>query len=140
MPVRPLAPLLALALLVSPGAACAEEASVEEAGQPGETMPGETMPGETMDVSGPLFSYRCESGAELQLAELTLETGEALVLLFLDGEEIQMRTEPAASGAKYRSLDPDLALVWHGKGEEGLLYREGADGEIETLERDCRQL
>ncbi|MEX0837919.1 MAG: MliC family protein [Parvibaculum sp.] len=135
MPARLLAPLLALALLVPPGAACAEEA-----GQPGETMPGETMPGETMDVSGPLLSFHCESGAEVQLAELTLETGEVLILLFLDGEEIQMRAEAVASGAKYRSLDPELALVWHGEGAGGLLYREEADGEIETLERGCRQL
>jgi len=125
MPAR----LLALLLLLPLGAACAEEAIDETA---------EGMAGETLDASGPLLSYLCESGAELQLAEVTLETGETLVFLFFDGDEIQMRAVPAASGTRYRALDPDTPLVWHSKGEEGFLAREEAGGENDMLETGCR--
>lgn len=124
-----LARLLALTLLVPLGAACAEEAADEEAGD---------MAGETLDASGPLLSYVCDSGAELQLAEVTLETGETLVFLFFDGDEIQMQPVPAASGARYRSPDPDTPLVWHAKGDEGFLAREETGGESEMLETGCR--
>ena len=125
MSARLLACLLAAALPQSAGMAVAQETADETAEA-------------EMDVSSPLLAYRCAGGVELQLAELTLETGEVLVLLFLDGEEIQMQVEPAASGVKYRALDPDLALVWHGKGETGFLYREMPGGEAEPVEADCR--
>lgn len=125
-----LARLLALMLLLPLGAACAEEAADEEA----EDMAA----GETLDASGPLLSYLCESGAELQLAEVMLETGETLVFLFFDGDEIQMRAVPAASGTRYRALDPDTPLVWHSKGEEGFLALAEADDESGMLEKGCR--
>ncbi|MDO8839035.1 MAG: MliC family protein [Parvibaculum sp.] len=97
----------------------------------------EEGPGETLDASGPLLSYLCDSGAELQLAEVMLETGETLVFLFFDGDEIQMRAVPAASGTRYRALDPETPLIWWSKGEEGFLARE-ADGESGMLETGCR--
>ena len=125
-----LARLLALMLLLPLGAACAEEAADEET----EDMAA----GEMLDASGPLLSYVCESGAELQLAEVTLETGETLVFLFFDGDEIQMQPVPAPSGVKYRSPDPDTPLVWHAKGDEGFLAREEAGGENDMLETGCR--
>ncbi len=72
------------------------------------------------------ISYACPDGTSFQL---TLLEGAGMARLALDGETIELKQEPAASGMKYS----DGTWTFHGKGPEALIMR----GE-ETVHSDCK--
>lgn len=83
--------------------------------------------------------YRCEGGAQLQVAYLNLENGRSFAALYHDGRLSLMRPWPAASGTRYVSMDEQVGLRWHTKGEVGMLSFLAADHTAEeiTLLSEC---
>lgn len=87
-------------------------------------------------------AYRCEDGAKIQVAYLNLEGGESYAALYYDDRLSLMRPWPAASGARYISLDEQVGLRWHAKGDQGVLSFLAADHTAKeiTLLSDCRAM
>src|SRR5690625_4099741 len=84
--------------------------------------------------------YRCEDGTQLQVAYLNLEKVGSYAALYYDGRLSLMRPWPAASGARYVSMDEQVGLRWHTKNGRGMLSFLAADHTAEeiTLLSDCR--
>lgn len=84
--------------------------------------------------------YRCQGGAELQVAYLNLKSGESFAALYYEGRLSLMRPWPAGSGARYVSMDEQVGLRWHIKEDRGVLSFLAADHTAEeiTLLSDCR--
>jgi len=106
----------------------AEEAAISRAVAADPAWPRETV------------EYRCEGGGIIQVAYLNTGDGQSFAALYHDGRLSLMRRWTAASGVRYVSMDEQVGLRWHVKGDEGMLKFLAPDhmaGEI-TLESGCR--
>ena len=72
----------------------------------------------------------------LQVAYLNPEGGPSLAVVAYGGQLVPMRAGPTGSGVRYVAIDG--GLIWHSKGPEGTLYREGSQGQA-TLLGGCRE-
>jgi membrane-bound inhibitor of C-type lysozyme len=94
-----------------------------------------TLPAAAQEVpEGLAVTYACEGGAVLQVAYVNPPGGESYAVVAYDGELIPMKSGPTGSGVRYVSLDRPDALVWHVKGDEGFLAR---DGDMSMLAQGC---
>lgn len=98
-------------------------------------------------IQGPGYSsetvrYRCEGGAELEVAYLELGHGEVFAALHHQGRTALLKSRPAASGVRYIALDEQHSLRWNTKGEEGFLSFLAADhtAQERVLLANCKSL
>lgn len=86
-------------------------------------------------------TYLCEGGAVLRVAYVNAEAGESFVVIDWGGRLVPLRQVPAASGARYGADDPESGLVWHSRGEDGMLaHRAPEDASESVLLSDCRRV
>src|SRR5690606_11686696 len=82
-------------------------------------------------------TYVCEEGAVLRVAYLNCASGESHAVVDFGGQLVPMRAGPTGSGVRYVAFDPENGLVWHSKGDEGVLA-DDSDSNQQTILRDCR--
>ena len=84
-------------------------------------------------------TYTCEHGVTVPTVYATLETGENVAIIGVEGQQVGLVQVQGASGVKYAPANDVSGYIWWTKGDEASLYfRSGADGSNEaTLLSDC---
>ncbi|HMR51997.1 MAG TPA: MliC family protein [Amaricoccus sp.] len=82
-------------------------------------------------------TYLCAGGALLQVAYLNQRGDPGWAVVAYGGRLVPMQAGPTGSGVRYLAMDGG-GLVWHVKGDEGFLARDGGDRQDMLLE-DCRR-
>lgn len=83
--------------------------------------------------------YACDRGVEVPAAYVNAPEGSAVVL-HVDGRQIVLQGEPAASGARYAHPSGGSGYVWLSKGAEAvLLWKDGAAGTEAAILGGCRE-
>lgn len=98
--------------------------------------PLHAQPAPALEVEALTRTYLCEEDAVVRVAYLNFPEGGSLAVVDFGGRLIPMRAGPTGSGVRYVALDPTSGLVWHTKGEEGLLA-DDSGSEQQTILRDC---
>ncbi|MFN3823669.1 MAG: MliC family protein [Pseudorhodobacter sp.] len=82
-------------------------------------------------------TYHCERGVEVPVAYVT--GGEdSIAVLTVEGRQIALYAEPAASGARYAWPSGGSGYVWWTKGDgASLFWKDGANGSESPLLQDC---
>ena len=108
-------------------------------------LPAKTTP--SAPVQGPGYTsetvrYRCEGGAEIEIAYLELGHGVSFAALHHQGHTALLKSQPSASGVRYIALDEQHSLRWNTKGDEGFLSFLAADhtAQERTLLANCQAL
>ena len=109
---------------------------------PGAQAPVETAKPAPLPAAQETQAYLCEGGETIQVAYQSRGEGFGLVAIVYQDQLSLMRPWPAASGARYISLDEQLGLRWHIQGDEGLLAHLPPDhtASEQMLLRGCRPL
>lgn len=76
--------------------------------------------------------YTCERGVEVP-ATYVNGPDLSLVVIHVEGSQITLLTEPAASGARYGWPSDGSGYVWWTKGNEATLYWKTPEGEAPLL-------
>ncbi len=66
--------------------------------------------------------YLCERGVEVPATYVNDGQGGSVVVLNVEGRQIALVGEPAASGARYGWPSGGSHYVWHTQGTEALLF------------------
>lgn len=77
-------------------------------------------------------TYSCDRGVEVP-ATYVNGPDQSLVVINVEGRQITLLTEPAASGARYGWPSDGSGYVWWTKGEEATLYWKTPEGEAQLL-------
>lgn len=77
-------------------------------------------------------TYACDRGVQVPATYVTTPEG-SLVVLMVDGRQITLLAEPAASGARYGWPSDGASYVWWTKGSEAMLYWKTPEGETPIL-------
>lgn len=77
-------------------------------------------------------TYSCDRGVQVPATYVTTPEG-SLVVLMVDGRQITLVEEPAASGARYGWPSDGTTYVWWTKGGEATLYWKTPEGETPIL-------
>lgn len=85
---------------------------------------------EAQDFSGQ--TYLCDRDVEVPATYVNTADG-SLVVLNVDGRQITLVDEPAASGARYGWPSGGSSHVWWTKGDEATLYWKTPEGETLLL-------
>lgn len=80
--------------------------------------------------------YTCDRGVEIP-ATYVNGPDLSLVVIHVEGSQITLLNEPAASGARYGWPSDGSNYVWWTKGEEATLNWKSPDGEAPLL--TCKQ-
>ena len=76
--------------------------------------------------------YTCDRGVEVPVTYVNATEG-SLVVLTVEGRQITLVAEPAASGARYGWPSDGSNYVWWTKGEGGTLLWKTPEGEAPLL-------
>lgn len=76
--------------------------------------------------------YTCDRGVEVPVTYINATEG-SLVVLTVEGRQITLVNEPAASGARYGWPSDGSNYVWWTKGEGGTLLWKTPEGEAQLL-------
>lgn len=76
--------------------------------------------------------YLCDRGVEVPATYVNAAEG-SLVVLHVEGNQITLLSEEAASGARYGWPSDGSNYVWWTKGEEATLYWKTPEGEAPLL-------
>ncbi len=76
--------------------------------------------------------YTCDRGVEIPATYVNGADG-GLVVLHVDGAQITLLVEPAASGARYGWPSDGSNYVWWTKGDTATLYWKTPEGEATLL-------
>ncbi len=79
------------------------------------------------------IAYSCDRGAAVSATYINSDD-ESLVVLQVEGRQIGLRTQPAASGARYAVPDGQPGYEWWGKGNESRLSWIDGDQEVVIFE------
>ena len=83
-------------------------------------------------------TYACERGVSVPVAYVN-GAEDAIVVLTVEGRQISLYAEPAASGVRYAWPSDGSGYVWWTKGEEASLYwKDGTDGSETLLLAECK--
>ena len=87
-------------------------------------------------------TYTCERGVQVPVVYLTEMSDDpdagAVAVLLLDGRQLTLWRETAASGARYGFPSDGSHYVWWTKDDSATLFwRDGADGSETVVLRDC---
>ena len=82
--------------------------------------------------------YTCERGVEVPVAYVTAGTA-SVVVLTVEGRQIALQQEVAASGTRYGWPSDGSHYVWWSKGDTAtLLWKDGETGTETPLLSDCK--
>ncbi len=82
--------------------------------------------------------YLCERGVEVPATYVAAEGMEPVAVIHVEGAQITLVLEPAASGARYGWPSGGSTYVWWTKGDAAtLLWRDGETTIEETVYADC---
>ncbi|MFN3970597.1 MAG: MliC family protein [Gemmobacter sp.] len=82
--------------------------------------------------------YACDRGVEVPVTYVNGAEG-SVVVLNVEGQQISLVSDAAASGARYGWPSGGSSYVWWSKGETATLYwRDGAAGTETAVLKDCR--
>ncbi len=81
--------------------------------------------------------YSCDRGVEVPATYVTAED-QALVVIHVDGSQITLFQEEAASGVRYGWPSDGSAHVWWSKGDDATLLWKTPEGEAPLLA--CRAI
>lgn len=73
-----------------------------------------------------VMDYTCDGAKPLSVAYLNGDEALSHAILLLDGKLVPMTQGISGSGVRYVADDPASHLVWHTKGNWGILYDEQA--------------
>ena len=123
--------LAACAVQSSPASPSAPSASPRSVGE----IPGLTWTSKTV-------VYQCQPDTKLQVAYLTMKTGESFAALHFKGNTVLLQSRQLASGVRYIALDEQNSLRWTTKGNEGFLAFMAADhtAKEQILLSDCKAI
>ena len=76
--------------------------------------------------------YSCDRGVEVP-ATYVNGADQSLAVIHVDGQQITLINEPAASGARYGWPSDGSNYVWWTKGDEATLYWKTPEGETPLL-------
>jgi membrane-bound inhibitor of C-type lysozyme len=76
--------------------------------------------------------YQCDRGVEIP-ATYVNGPDQSLVVIHVEGRQITLVSEPAASGARYGWPSDGSNYVWWTKGDEATLYWKTPEGEAPLL-------
>ncbi len=76
--------------------------------------------------------YTCDRGVEVP-ATYVNGAEQSLAIIHVEGNQITLVNEPAASGARYGWLSDGSTYVWWTKGDEATLYWKTPEGETALL-------
>lgn len=76
--------------------------------------------------------YNCDRGVAVPATYVTTPEG-ALVVIHVDGRQIALLAEPAASGARYAWPSGGSGYVWWTRGDEATLLWKTPEGETRLL-------
>lgn len=83
-------------------------------------------------------TYACARGVEVPAAYVNAADGSAAILT-VEGRQVALVAEPAASGARYGWPSGGSGYLWVTKGSEATLFwRDGAAGTETAILTDCR--
>ena len=94
-------------------------------------LPAQPTP--SAPVHGPGYTsetvrYRCEGGAEIEVAYLELGHGVSFAALHHQGRTALLRAaQPSPAGERYIALDEQHSLRWNTQGDDGFLSFLAAD-------------
>ena len=77
-------------------------------------------------------TYVCDRGVEVP-ATYVNGPDQSLAVIHVDGRQITLVNEPAASGARYGWPSDGSSYVWWTKGDEATLYWKSPEGETPLL-------
>jgi membrane-bound inhibitor of C-type lysozyme len=77
-------------------------------------------------------TYSCDRGVEIP-ATYVNGPDQSLVVIHVEGRQITLVSDPAASGARYSWPSDGSNYVWWTKGEEATLYWKTPDAETPLL-------
>ncbi|WP_149586676.1 MliC family protein [Tabrizicola flagellatus] len=77
-------------------------------------------------------TYQCDRGVQVPATYVNTPEG-SLVVLMVDGRQITLLGEEAASGARYGWPSDGSNYVWWTKGQEATLYWKTPEGETPIL-------
>ena len=82
--------------------------------------------------------YLCDRGVEIPATYATADDF-GIVVLVVEGGQVTLRSEPAASGVRYARPSGGSGYVWLTKGDAAtLLWRDGAEGTETVIYASCR--
>lgn len=79
--------------------------------------------------------YTCDRGVEVPATYVNTAEG-SLAVIHVEGSQVTLIGEPAASGARYGWPSDGSSYVWWTKGDEATLYWKTPEGEAPLL--TCR--
>lgn len=82
--------------------------------------------------------YLCERGVEVPATYFTADDGAGAVIT-VEGSQISLYSEPAASGARYGWPSDGSSYVWWTKGTEATLYWKDETGAEAPVLTDCKE-
>ena len=87
------------------------------------------------------FTYQCERGITVPATYINTASGESFAVINVDGKQIAMKIDVAASGARYVSIDETQGYRWHTKGKTAILLHLEADHTAKetTVLRNCTE-
>ncbi|WP_297657932.1 MliC family protein [Hydrogenophaga sp.] len=83
--------------------------------------------------------YRCDGGAEIELAYLNLSNGTAFAALHHNDRTVMLQGRRATTGVRFIALDEQYSLRWYTQGMKGELSFLAADhtAQEQTLLSNC---
>ncbi|MGE0349587.1 MliC family protein [Hydrogenophaga sp.] len=83
--------------------------------------------------------YRCDGGAEIELAYLNLSNGTAFAALHYNDRTVMLQGRRATTGVRFIALDEQYSLRWYTQGMKGELSFLAADhtAQEQTLLSNC---
>lgn len=87
-------------------------------------IPPPALPQDTF--SSLVMDYTCDEGKHLSVAYLNGDEALSHAILLLDGKLVPMTQGISGSGVRYVADEKGSDLIWHTKGNWGILYREAA--------------
>lgn len=83
------------------------------------------------------LTYSCDRGVDLPATYINA-ADVSLAVIHVEGRQITLYNEPAASGARYGWPSDGSSYVWWTKGPEATLYwKDGAAGTEEPILENC---
>ena len=83
--------------------------------------------------------YRCDGGAEIELAYLNLSNGTTFAALHYNDRTLMLQGRRATTGVRFIALDEQYSLRWYTQGMKGELSFLAADhtAQEQTLLANC---
>jgi membrane-bound inhibitor of C-type lysozyme len=90
------------------------------------------LPGVALAQNFSTLTYLCDRGVEVPATYVDGPDTD-LAVIMVDGRQVTLRAEPAASGVRYSWPTDAPVYVWWTKGDDATLFWKTQDGEVPVL-------